>query len=67
MLEISTSYENAFSRLLYPLLEQSPVDVPRAVQNSNNLNAFTVNAVEDQIRELDQRSGLGRYVRPQLA
>jgi hypothetical protein len=40
---------------------------PRAMQNANDLNACGDDAVKDQIGELDQDSGFGRYFRPERA
>jgi hypothetical protein len=64
---MSTSCESAFVDLFYALSEQRAVDVARAMQDADDLNAFGSNPVQDQVWEFDQGAGLGRYIRPARA
>ena len=50
--------------LLYPLGEQRPVDMPRAMQDANDLNTVWDNSIEDEVRQFDQGTGVRRYVQP---
>jgi hypothetical protein len=50
--------------LLLALSEQADVDVARAVQDADDLNALGDYPVKNEVRKLDQGAGLGRYIRP---
>jgi hypothetical protein len=41
--------------------------MPRAMQDANDLNAVWDNPVQDQVREFNQGTGLGCYIRPSKA
>jgi hypothetical protein len=41
--------------------------MPRAMQDANDLNAVWDNPVQDQVREFNQGTGLGCYIRPSRA
>jgi len=58
----STLYESVLIDLLSPLSEQGPVNMPRAMQNANDLNTVWNNSVEDEVGELKQGTGVRRYV-----
>jgi hypothetical protein len=53
------------SSLFHSLGEQPDIDIARAVQDAHDLHALRDNPIQDQVRELGQGAGIGRYIRPE--